>query len=389
MQFLAGVLHHRGPNTESERRAAEYIRGRFEEHTPDTEIDNFDSLESYYNLIGFAYTEFLVIALVSIWFPIIAFAYGLFVFMMYQSEIGGYRLMGRLLAQFQTQNVVARFLGIRPRHTFVVVAHYDSPKGSPLSNPGIAPWIRPVHFFLVFCMFVVLVSCAAQAFNILDVMSYRVDLLARWTAAGFLMAAALFLFYCEYTYEYEPGANDNASGVAVLLALAEQLKEHPIEDADVWLAATGSKEAGQNGMRRLIGTHDFDKEHTYFLNVDTVGAGALRYVTAEGLQAMSKASPAMLQAVRQVADDFEATPYVETGIPSDAYIAMSRDFHALTLTATESMPMADDEPLAPDNLVHVDYEKIAKAGAFTDATLRALAAQLATSRQSSEVAEGE
>ena len=65
-----------------------------------------------------------------------------------------------------------------------------------------------------------------------------------------------------------PGANDNASGVATVLSLAEELGANPPAHLDVWVLLTGAEECLQEGMRSFVRAHrrDLDRETTYFVN---------------------------------------------------------------------------------------------------------------------------
>ena len=84
--------------------------------------------------------------------------------------------------------------------------------------------------------------------------------------------------------EVVPGANDNASGVATVLSLAEELDAEPPANLDVWVLLTGGEECLQEGMRSFVRAHraELDRETTYFVNVDTVGHGAVRFEAGAG-----------------------------------------------------------------------------------------------------------
>ena len=85
---------------------------------------------------------------------------------------------------------------------------------------------------------------------------------------------------------YSPGANDNASGVGVLLALADHYATQPPKHLRLGFLFTGAEETGMHGARafaqQLI---DSDRaQSTYVLNVDMVGMGdALRVITKDGV----------------------------------------------------------------------------------------------------------
>jgi hypothetical protein len=81
-----------------------------------------------------------------------------------------------------------------------------------------------------------------------------------------------------------PGANDNLSAVAALVALAEQLRADPIAGVRVLLVSLGAEEVIQGGIYGF-GRHHFaalDPARTWFLNLDTVGSPQLVMLEGEG-----------------------------------------------------------------------------------------------------------
>ena len=100
-----------------------------------------------------------------------------------------------------------------------------------------------------------------------------------------LLLIAMFLLVDIQLSRVVPGANDNASGVAVALSLAERLRDEPAEHLDVWVVITGGEECGGEGFRSFIRGRrkDLDPKSTFVLAVDSVGAGEVRWVAAEGL----------------------------------------------------------------------------------------------------------
>ena len=85
-----------------------------------------------------------------------------------------------------------------------------------------------------------------------------------------------------------PGANDNLSAVAVIVALAEALQERPIEGLRVQLVSVGAEETLQGGIYGYCERHlaGMDRERTWFLNVETVGSPSLALVEGEGCVVM-------------------------------------------------------------------------------------------------------
>jgi len=85
-----------------------------------------------------------------------------------------------------------------------------------------------------------------------------------------------------------PGANDNLSAVAAQIALAETLRERPVEGLRVVIASCGAEEVLQGGIygfceRHLAGA---DRDNTWLLNLDSVGSPSLVMLEGEGCVVM-------------------------------------------------------------------------------------------------------
>jgi hypothetical protein len=81
------------------------------------------------------------------------------------------------------------------------------------------------------------------------------------------------------------GANDNLSGVAALVALAESLEREPLEGGlRVMLVSAGAEETLQDGIRAFVARHrsELDPRRTCFVNLDTVGSPYLVMLEGEG-----------------------------------------------------------------------------------------------------------
>lgn len=372
MQVLAGRLLHRCANTESEREAAEYIHQRLQSLTPDAEIDDFYSIDSPWLLFGSYYAEFTVVSLIALWWPAIALCYGAAVFLAYLAEFTGYSLMGRFAPQYETQNVVARLLAARPRRTIVIMAHYDSGKQGALEDPRVRAALPWLHVLVLLGMVTVLGTCAVEALGVSADGEFPYEVAVRWTAALCLLAAAAAVAYNAMTGESLRGANDNASGVAVLLALVERLAQAPIESADVHLVATGSNKTWMNGARRFVATHKLDKRTTLFLNIDGVGAGTLCYTTREGLVLGFPCSETLLTAARSVASRYGAEPCWLRAACADTTIPLARGYQAMSITAEDRHELRPDMHEHHDTVVRVDCGLVERAAEFAEAILRAV-----------------
>ncbi len=79
-----------------------------------------------------------------------------------------------------------------------------------------------------------------------------------------------------------PGACDNATGVAALIALAADYARRPFEHTQVVFASVGCEESGMEGMRAALHHLDLDPHRSFVVGLDTLGAGTPIVASAEG-----------------------------------------------------------------------------------------------------------
>src|SRR5581483_1346395 len=95
----------------------------------------------------------------------------------------------------------------------------------------------------------------------------------RMLAAGTLLSVAVTALASDVARSpIVPGANDNLSAVAVLVALAERLRERPVAGVRVLLVSCGAEEVIQGGIYGFAADHfpRLDPARTSFINLDTV-----------------------------------------------------------------------------------------------------------------------
>lgn len=196
-----------------------------------------------------------------------------------------------ILPRRPSQNVIAEPLPARgdmaqqPAQgtpTVVITAHYDTQRASWL----FAPWFRPA---------LPLFFKAAYGALGLTLASLLAGALAGWWAPAWqpwrwgawvgLVLVAVFMGFLALAGLFgRPvnGANDNGSGTAVALALAERWAAHPPEGVRLRFLFTGAEEAGTRGMWAYLRTPGA-QEPSYIVNIDNVGGGRLRALLNEGM----------------------------------------------------------------------------------------------------------
>jgi Zn-dependent M28 family amino/carboxypeptidase len=127
-----------------------------------------------------------------------------------------------------------------------------------------------------------------------------------------------------------PGANDNASGVATALRLAERYGGR-LDNFDLTVVLTGAEEGFALGMRSWIKRNrdEIDAENTAVLAIDMAGYGTPHFATKEGFVFPTRFHPALID----IADDIDgAKPYVSRSV-SDAFAARSAGLPALRISS--------------------------------------------------------
>jgi hypothetical protein len=139
------------------------------------------------------------------------------------------------------------------------------------------------------------------------------------------------------------GENDNASGVALALRLAERLQAKPLEHLGLHVLFTGAQKAGAAGMRAFVRAHgrELQRERTVVLNLDAVGAGTVRYTRREGPVVALRTHVQLAKLCDEIADDddqdaFGARPLVSRS-GSDAYAARTAGYPAITITCRDDL----------------------------------------------------
>jgi Zn-dependent M28 family amino/carboxypeptidase len=181
--------------------------------------------------------------------------------------------------------------------------------------------------------------------------------------------------------EVVPGANDNASGVATALSLAEELDREKPENLDVWLLLTGGEECQMEGMRAFVRAHrkSIDRERTYFLVLDSVGSGTVRYETGEGLavtydmdKRLVELCDAVATADRENGDRFGAQP-LRHAFATDALPARIAKLRSTAITCLDDGSLLPANYHRPEDVPQrIDREALDRAHDFTLELVRAL-----------------
>jgi peptidase M28-like protein len=174
--------------------------------------------------------------------------------------------------------------------------------------------------------------------------------------------------------EVVPGANDNLSAVAVLLAVAEALRERPLPGVRVVLLSTGSEESFMEGMRGFARRHfpDLPPERTDLLCLECVGGPRLIVLEGEGMLRMRHYPSQMREALAAAAAraGVEIGRGLRTVAATDALIALRAGYNVAQLASVDYTNFPANYHWPSDTADNLDWETIGKAIAVTEEFVR-------------------
>ena len=173
-----------------------------------------------------------------------------------------------------------------------------------------------------------------------------------------------------------PGANDNATGVAVLASLARSLQDEPLDGVRVLLLSTGSEESFMEGMQAFARRH-FDqlpRDSTWFLCVDTVGSPRLLALEGEGMIWMNEYPKDMIALAGDCARELgiDLLPGLRLRNATDGLVPLRAGYPTLMLGSVDEFKMPTDYHWPTDTPDNVHYASVADAARLCRALLERL-----------------
>ena len=278
-----------------------------------------------------------------------------------------------LVPKGESQNVWARVPAAGPTERRVVlVGHVDTHR---------TPWVftspaRLAFFRLVTTLGVVGFVAGSILFTLIAL--FDLTALRAWS----LLLAPVYLTVLALTSQpdrtpFTQGANDNASGAAVVVSLAERLARAPLARTEVWALASGCEEVGSYGAQAFLARHAAELANTYAISIDNVAgrdAGPC-YTTVEGMVFPLRPAPALLGAAARVAAvrpelGAYALPY--TTLHTDATAFMSRGVPSLSFVGLTRERVIPEWHQRSDTLERIDPSSVERTETFVLELLRDL-----------------
>jgi hypothetical protein len=173
-----------------------------------------------------------------------------------------------------------------------------------------------------------------------------------------------------------PGANDNLTAVACLVALARRFAADPPAGVRVLLVSAGSEESFQEGIRAW-GRRHFDelpRATTSFVTIDMVGSPELALVEGEGPIWMEDYDGALRELVGDAAaaEGIGLRRKLRSRTSTDGVIPMRAGYPTVLLGSVEAWKAPTNYHWPNDTPEHVNHDTLTDAVRLTEAVIRRL-----------------
>jgi hypothetical protein len=234
-----------------------------------------------------------------------------------------------------------------PLRQVVLIAPLDSPRLGWLDSRGMQQMSRLFTVLVLFSVLLIPLMLAAWLF--LD----EIAILILSLIPGLIIFLSLFLLtQRDAAGKAVPGRNNNASGIAAVLAVAEELVRNLPVGTETLLVFTGASQAGSVGMTNFLSENQFDPETSYFISLQAVGRGPICFTRAEGPMLSLQSSPGLVHIASEIAlsqPERLMRPFVHTGISTEQYAALIRGYQAMTIMGHPDPKESTAPPEAWDN----------------------------------------
>jgi len=303
IRHFAVEIGARGSTTPQERIAAEYCLQHFKSLGIESEIQEFNSPKTGWRQHSVA----AALGLFSIglsWFggkpgSILSTA---IMILTTCSVILELYFISNLLRLFmpkgKSQNVLAR---IKPRKEMrkqvLVVSHIDSHR---------TPWVFSTKNRLLLLRIITTLGTISFFLSIFIffIISFIDIEFIRW---GLLLLIPIFVVLFVITFQadktpFTNGANDNASGAAIILEIASKITQEPLNNIEVWILCTGCEEVGSYGIQAFIKEYKPVLKNFWGINIDNVGGKGVGvcFTSSEGMIYRVKPSKELIELANQI-----------------------------------------------------------------------------------------
>jgi hypothetical protein len=375
----------RGSASEGERQAAEWMASRFREMGLEPEMEEFRFYPDYWTDWGAHAALAALAGVAALASPRAARASALAGALLAASFWGdlhaGYRWFRSIFPARLSYNVLARLPNPRARRVLIVSAHLDAAHSGAVFHPAIASWLvqrfgpfkgqGPILQLPFAAMLAVAGGSLARALG-LPRWLWRSPL--RLGVALNAITAALLADIGRSPVV--PGANDDATGIAAVLALAQELRRSPPANLEAWFLGVGCEEGGMGGMVAFGRQHfpELSSRQPFILNFEVLGSGKLDVMEGEGFL---KVYPYHPDAVGLAAEVAREPAFSDVGsrvirFETDALVPTRYGIPAITIASVNEDGYVSPYHWPTDNPDNIDLGSVERGVAFASRMIELL-----------------
>jgi hypothetical protein len=370
VRHLAETIGPRGSTSPQEREAAEYARGVLEGMGLSPRVQPFTSAVSAWRPYALAVAlTLLAVATYPIGGRVTAVVAAALVGAVLMSALLEMDFTPNplrwLLPKGHSQNVVAVVPpGGEVRRRAVLVGHLDTHRtpflfASP-SRLRIFGLLSPLTFGSMAVLVALFLAGAVWQEAALYYASLAPTVL--------LLLVLPLLMQADFT-PYTAGANDNASGAAVVLSLAERLKETPLANTEVWTVNTGCEEVGCYGADAFLREHRERLDGACFIAIDSVGGPGSGpcYITREGMTKRYHSDPGLIAMAQEIAArrlDLGAYPKVMSIAYTEGAVGVKHGLPSITFVNLRPDGVLPHWHRPDDTVENIDPDVLARSEEF-------------------------
>ncbi|MFX1493467.1 MAG: M28 family metallopeptidase [Promethearchaeota archaeon] len=188
-----------------------------------------------------------------------------------------------------------------------------------------------------------------------------------WITVGFISISNIALMFL-YTGNKSRGANDNASGMAIVFALSEYFKNQPLDNYNLWFCQFSAEELGTMGSRFFTKKYEdiLKKRKAFQINFDMVSApgknnNCVQYIKSYGILPRKRLSTILGKYFEKAAlkENLSIKKFhLNTGAHTDTVPFHLRGYEAIDIITFNAIKFAHNKIDTPDK---VDIKILAEA----------------------------
>ncbi|MFX0125830.1 MAG: M28 family metallopeptidase [Candidatus Hodarchaeota archaeon] len=380
IKHLAEEIGPRGSTSKEEKLAAEYVENYLRSlNDVEITIQNFRGLSTWTWTVLITWLLVLIAVVVYPIFPLLAalmVGCGLFFYIM---EVDNRPILSQLLLKRESRNVIGRKNPEKMAlEKVVLVAHMDTSRADYSHHPNRVTSFRKLALMnLILLIMVGIIYSIGSLFDLARIDIFPNDI--EWLFTLLLVLPILFscalLLLRELLYDISPGANDNASGVGVVLELIRYFSNKPLKNIEILAVFTGCEEAWCYGMIEFLKQYGKDLQEAYFINVDNVGAGTPTFLSIEGMFFSHKADPELLKLARKIQEEHSELQVEERSFRAgyqDGTVAIVQGYKVLTFLALDDNNLPPNWHWETDTLENIEENTVRTTEKFVKLLIEAI-----------------